>query len=217
MPDLAEQIISAVEEGDFGSVRATVAASLRQVVSRPDEFEAVWHPLGFMYIKLNKHQRKTLRLHIWLKDSPKINLATSIIHNHIWNLISYVLCGKIINHNLELDYETSIPNYRIYEISYIDQVNMLYPTDSLVGYKIVNTSYHQVGNKYVIKAGDFHYTEPGGSDVTATIVVADTVTNVPPKSLGPIIPAAHRMERLRANVYEIRSAAQVVLSSINNP
>lgn len=217
MIDVAGQAICAIEEGDFESVKARLASLLKKIISRPSEFEAVWHPLGFMHIKLNENQRKALRLHIWLKDSPKIDLPTSLMHNHNWNLMSYVLCGSIINHTLEVDYETSTPTHKIYEVFYIDQVNMLYPTNSIVTYKTVNSSYYESGNKYTIGAGDFHYTELGNSDdLTSTIVVADTVTTGPPKSLGPIASVSHRMERFRASAYEIEKAAKSILSSIGS-
>src|SRR5919106_6168094 len=132
-----EQIMHNIEYGnDLEGIKLKLTEIFHSIAYRSCDFEAVWHPLGQMYIKLGKFDKKTLRLHIWLRKKPKIDLLTSPIHNHTWFLTSYILCGSIINRDIECIYQPSIPTHRMYEIIYEGQLNILYPTDLLVSYKV---------------------------------------------------------------------------------
>jgi hypothetical protein len=212
----AEQIMHNIERGqDLKNVKLKLAEIFNSIVSHPCDFEAVWHPLGQMYIRLGKVNKKTLRLHIWLGQKSKVDLLTSPIHNHIWFLTSYILCGSIINHDIECIYQPPNPTHRMYEITYEGHLNILRPTDLLVSYKVKSSVQFNPGDRYTINVGDFHYTQLATTNVAVTAAVTEDIATTPPISLGPIQGQIYRMIRPKCLPDEISKAGQAVLSALD--
>lgn len=199
----------------LSGIRSHAVELLSVIASTPSDFDAVWHPLGFMYVNLYSTERRTLRLHIWLSEGQKNAPETSTIHNHIWGLTSYILCGSIINHNVECAYQKGPFTHRIYEISYDKQINILTPTKSLVRCKSSCSTILKPRDVYTLEPGRFHYTVLAkGVEVAATLVVAEELSTGSPQSLGPIEESVFRMERVRCNSNEVSNAASVVLAQL---
>lgn len=211
MENSRDRILNCLASGGRESeLKVEIARMLDEVLSCPAEFDIVWHPLGFMYIKLLKSERHSLRLHIWTQEQPLYSQVMSPIHNHIWNLQSYVLCGTIINHSVQIDFKPDVYTHRIYKITYNNNLNILTPTSTLVAYKIISSARFHSGERYTVASGDFHLTETAGKRTVATLVLSEDVESVPPQSLGPIVADEYRMTRLPCDLQSIRRAVFAV-------
>ncbi len=62
-------------------------------------FRALRHPLGFLYVQLDRRADSVLRLHLWPDVSRWEVLTTSPYHMHAWDLTSYVHRGENHQHD----------------------------------------------------------------------------------------------------------------------
>lgn len=74
------------------------------VVPNLEQFDAQWHPLGFMSFKLGTlPDFGTLRLHIWPEGLRRESPRGPKIHDHAWHLSSLVLAGTYIDTLYEVE------------------------------------------------------------------------------------------------------------------
>jgi hypothetical protein len=207
-------IINSIESGDnLGNTRLKIIEIMQDILQKPADFEATWHPLGFVHVSLGNFENKNLRLHIWREDGKKSPLLTSSIHNHIRDLTSFVLLGKIRNNYINCYPEAENPSHRVYQVIYDGRVNLLKPTSTLIAYEKVESAVFMSPEQYIIKSGEFHYTELL-SQIAVTVVVAEKTTDSPPQTLGPIEKNSFRMSRILVSPPELRRNMQEILPLI---
>lgn len=114
------------------------------------------HPLGFYYCRLFDNGENQIRLHIWEPGYPvKKDL---FIHDHYYDLCSWVLCGKILDFSYSVEKTIEISEFTKFTSSYINgnDIRTLNRTDE---YQKVNRSLERLlvkGEKYIIPKGTFH-------------------------------------------------------------
>lgn len=128
--------------------------------------QAEEHPLG-MFVVYFRQETFTLRLHIWKPSTSLFRDGLGTIHDHIWDLESYVLRGTISHRVFDLakdndgvqlwghDYESQ----RIHKLE--ESVLPILRTEKLI----------PAGGRYFLPAGEFHQTEPM-TDLAITLVKA---------------------------------------------
>ncbi|MBV1883883.1 MAG: hypothetical protein KUG82_19745 [Pseudomonadales bacterium] len=113
-----------------------------------------WHPLGFVMCKLSQENEKNIRLHIWPNSSEHVQEPQWLIHDHMFDLKSWVLSGKI--ENIEYEIASDFPIYSIYQASYEQDKSILHRTEQDLSIKVKNKSVVSSGQIYEIASGILH-------------------------------------------------------------
>jgi len=134
--------------------------------------EGIWHPLGFLNIKI-KYDREVVRLHIWNTKTQSRN--SNLIHNHHWDLHSYVICGTLRNITYQIVDECYEQKFRINQVEYHGLTNRIIPTNRVVSVQIHSVGEYSPGEFYRIDAGVFHCSELVANFPIATLVFEESV------------------------------------------
>ncbi len=200
----------------LGPHKGLVHGVLEDVLTTPHSVEAVWHPNSFMYLKLNRHNNSTLRLHIW---SPDIKEYTGLgwpIHNHIWALTSYVVCGYLENHVYQVERDTAAPTHKLYKIEYDGRVNRLRATNTFVLCTTASIDKIAEGTVYRLAPDIFHSTSTPSDETIATFVLAEEGYGKNPQVLGDVEGAEnYTMERELCSDEAVKQAISLVLQRIS--
>ena len=105
---------------------------LDKIYRNPERWTAILHPLGFMVVDLAQLGKKSIYLHIWIKNITEPYLATSKVHRHPGRLASFLLCGSMVNYSVEINCNPSTYTHRIYKILHRGNTDCLMPTEQLV-------------------------------------------------------------------------------------
>jgi len=170
------------EEEDCHSLDALIREQLQLSSIKLLNFKK--HPLGFFYIKLFENKINALRLHLWLKGTKPQNKHL-LIHNHNFNLYSYVFWGKIINTNYKIQLNNGLEGSPIYEASYDSTYSYLRKTifNGII-LKIENKTVKQ-GKFYSVLYPDFHKSSIGMADFSITLAIThQTKSNNLPQILS---------------------------------
>ncbi|RFU60822.1 hypothetical protein [Bacillus sp. V59.32b] len=146
-----------------------------------------WHPLGFVHSKLcNIPNIGDLRLHVWLDGFRSTQLPHMPIHDHIFNVNSFILTGTVTNHIYELGTDNG-HKYRAFEAEYNNGGSLLIPTEVLLTCSLKSSTVHNKGDFYIVEKGIFHETTVEEGNFAATLVIATEKDETKqPKILGPI-------------------------------
>lgn len=183
------------------------------------EITAVWHPLGFMMMRLAAVPHGSLRLHVWPGYCPSDVRAGGRIHEHRWGLASYVICGALRNLVAEIsDAEgaigaTSVDVHQLAEIRHLGLEDLVQPTGSYVVPKTVSAKAYAPGDRYYLAPRIFHSTDLLATPC-ATLVGETTGTGGPSRSLGSCAPTAARSARAVVHRRELEIALGDVLNEI---
>ena len=159
----------------------------------------IWHPLGFILCKLSEDGDRKIRLHIWPNNNDRMQKPAWLIHDHMFDLKSWVVAGKI--ENTEYSLTEGKPNYRVYNARYEKDSSVLYRSDRLICLSKNKKSLLNVGEIYEVPSGVLH--QSVSSSESTSLTVCET-TNQP--SISPIIAGeingAGRYSYTRAQVDE---------------
>lgn len=189
------------------------AALVSELLAEPDAATAVWHPLGFVHVKPWSSGAASLRLHVWpmqVRPAP----AVSPIHDHVWDLVSQVLCGELVNHIGVLRPAPGARDQRAL-VGYIGTDNVVEPTGEAVRWEEERAERLRRGDRYRVPPGTFHYTEPGRQRPLATVVLARVVTEGPPQTLLPVGAPPHRTTRAPCSSDDLRRELERVREALS--
>lgn len=148
-----------------------------------------FHPLGFMYSKIHKFQNNdSLRVHIWSKENYKQEPLMDI-HNHFYNVNSFVYQGCIINRlygTSDVESESDA-THSIYSGTYLNNdKRVLTRTDRKKKLWIEKEMIIRQGNLYEISKSQIHSGSTCTEEFTLTIVYTENEGNPNPLVFGPI-------------------------------
>jgi hypothetical protein len=126
----------------------------------------VWHPLGFLMCKLSQEEGRNIRLHIWPDNNDKVQEPAWLIHDHLFELKSWVLAGSI--ENIEYEVVPGKSNYSIYHASYEHNRSILNRTEKTVN--IIER------NRFVVDAGDVYQVATGVLHQSVSLYSGTAVT-----------------------------------------
>ena len=117
------------------------------------------HPLGFYYCRLFLSSSEQVRLHIWAPDY--IKKQDLFIHDHYYDLCSWVLCGTIRDYAYSVKPSNVPTQHIVYTSGYhADQnIRTIAPTSE---YKLVSVEAERLivaPKKYFISRETFHANE----------------------------------------------------------
>lgn len=167
-----------------------------------------WHPLGFVHSKLCYIPNiGDLRLHVWLEGFRNTQLPHMPIHDHIFNVNSFILSGTVTNHIYEVGNGNDNGHlYRTYEAQYKNVGSLLSPTEELLTCRLKSSAVHSKGDFYIVKKEIFHETTVEVGNFAATLVIATERDDTKkPKILGPIKSQEYFYSREKCNepIFEI--------------
>jgi hypothetical protein len=134
---------------------------LRQLAQDPDRCVAMRHPVGFVHVALPQLSGHTARLHIWPSPNSEPQHPDWRVHSHQWHLRSYVLVGRVVNVEHQVEVDAAGAN-RLYEVLYIEGTSVLRSTDRRVICRRGAESTEDAGSTYEVARGCFHTTYSPG-------------------------------------------------------
>jgi hypothetical protein len=174
------QIIEELGSGE-PPVAKVVARALE--VSRP-EYNVMWHPLGFIHVKFVDARFANWRLHLWpLRGNPQKPFFE--MHNHIFDLSSLVIAGKLENTTYAIDGDSQA-THSIYEVRYTASGSTLARTQCPVRCRLDSRATKKAGQTYGIKRGTFHSTRRLGGNAAISFVTMSNTVSTPPLVLGQL-------------------------------
>lgn len=150
--------------------------------------EVKLHPLGFLCFPAFRSDEYGCCVHAWLPGAPRAENPTSDLHMHTFDMISRVLAGTVINHELDLDFDVE-PTHRIYAIDKggNEDVDVFSPTAVLTAAKYRPLEKFGPGQQYAIKRGRYHTADDTVNDeYTVTFMLAENWEDEPQRTLVPL-------------------------------
>lgn len=133
--------------------------------------EFIWHPLGFIFCKLSEEGLRKIRLHIWPSNNDRMQNPAWLIHDHLFELKSWVIAGEI--ENTEYSVTDGEPNYTIYNAKYENNKSVLYKTDKNLCLNISHKAAVIFGDTYRVPFGVFH--QSISISKTTSLTVCETI------------------------------------------
>lgn len=177
---------------------------------------AVLHPLGFLCFPLLRAVGSGVCVHVWLphRDEFAPPLETTSVHSHSWDLLSYVLHGRIGNELVSTEpAEPPDATHRVYEIHSAHGADRVVPTSRCVRSHRREIRYAGADEVYQLAGGEFHSSvvDEARDEGAATVLLADERGGVD-RALGPVRARAFEpVRRLHAPAALSALAARSVL------
>jgi hypothetical protein len=185
---------------------------LTEIAQGRRELIAVRHPLGFVCLPVYRQDEYGVCIHVWTVAVPPARSTTSTVHSHSWDLVSFVLYGRVGNRRVRVVDDPRRATARVFEVYSQGDVDEIRATPRLV--HLVEES-HRVagpGDLYRLRAGEFHATVVPGEE--AATVVLGRARSVVDLSLGPPDTPSHRLSRQLCSTKETIVAARVVMDRL---
>lgn len=195
--------------------RDLALAVLRAVCARTTAPPAVRHPLGFVCVPLHRGPDTGLCLHMWPPGAgERAAPTTSPMHAHSWDLLSWVVCGRLGNRIIAVRDEPDHPTHRLFRVVSGGGRDELRATGRLVACTPGAEEWTPAGRPYEIPAGAFHTTSSPEHRNAASIVLARTRPGAADLSLGRIGLETHRVDRSGSTAGETIDMARAVLDQM---
>jgi hypothetical protein len=137
------------------------AVLLEQLRAGMSEVDATRHRLGFIhmcpfhegdaFLRPFHEGDAFLRLNIWPRDgqAPAEHLGASPIHDHLWDLVSQVLCGHLGNHLVQvLAGSREHCSHRVGSVEYRGRRNTIAASEDYVSWRNSDIQIVHAGERY---------------------------------------------------------------------
>jgi hypothetical protein len=163
-----------------------ISKSCDLIIGHLGKQNLILHPLGFYYCNLFDFcNGEKIRIHIWSDKGKRINPLMDI-HNHYYNVVSYVFRGSVYNtlYNVK---ETKPYTHSLYEGSYdksgkriLKKTNKKFNLNPLKKQRVAE------GELYIIDKSEVHKGEVLESEFSITFVFTEKPINPNPQVFGKI-------------------------------
>jgi len=152
-----------------------------------DSYTPKWHALGFIHCKLASFSQGTLRLHIWPPVERHSQEQSDKIHDHIFSLTSFVICGSVKNEIFEIsEVSEDAASNQCYEVKYFPNGASLQPTGNYYNKSLKHKDDVKKNEHYVVMSGDLHQSSTPNGALVATLVATYDHIESAPRLLGSI-------------------------------
>ncbi|MCW2914441.1 MAG: hypothetical protein JWN52_2509 [Actinomycetia bacterium] len=186
---------------------------LEDVATGKRMIEAIRHPLGFLCLPVERRGQLGVCLHLWSPLLAHADTTTSQVHCHSWELISFVLYGRLSNVLAAIGEGTT---HRVFEVISHGDLDEIRATERTVRYVPGAAQTHRAGDTYTLPAGVFHSTVVEAGHEAATVALGRTgmagCGHGPISgdlSLGPPGTPSHRVGRQRCDAAETARTARL--------
>ena len=158
---------------------------LNEMIFNINHYPGYWHPLGFVkYTIMDWTSSVKLRLHIWPDWDRRGNLKKNWIHNHEYDINSFILCGKLFNKTYKLCIEGECKQYRVFRVAYNESKSDLITTNNFYDIAYEKTYELYQGSFYTINKWDFHVSDVPQGQIVSTILINTEKEETSPEVLG---------------------------------
>ena len=169
---------------------------------------AIRHPLGFICLPVARHGECGVCVHVWTEHPAKVQLTTSPMHSHSWDLLSYVLYGEVRNQLVQVEDAPATPSHRVFEVHSHGDADEIRRTARLVHCEPGSSQSTISGGSYQLAAGEFHMTVVAAQ--AATVVLGRGRAGTLDLSLGSLSTPTHRVPRQRCAPSETARLARAL-------
>ncbi len=193
------------------------AAALEDVTSGRSELRAIHHPLGFFCLPVLRDGDEGVCVHVFEPGaSDPVELTTSPVHCHSWELTSFVLYGEVGNLRSRVSQDAVQPTHRVFQVdSSPSGVDEIRPTSRLVRCEPGPEETSARGQVYRLPAGAFHSTVVPKGSAAATLVLGRSLPRHTDLSLGPVNGTGHRVVRHTCDAAQTARTARSALRRIH--
>jgi hypothetical protein len=214
------------------TIRPWSADMLRAITEGRRALSAAVHPLGFTCLPVLREGRHGVCVHAWLPGQPAARPTTSPVHAHSWDLVSYVLLGRLRNelphvtHAPDLGAQPDAPSgtqpstddlWRVLEIRSRGDTDDIVPTRRLVHCRAGESALNVRDDVYQVPAGTFHSSVADSTEPTVTVVIGSSVPGGADLSLGRPGTQPHRIRRNRRGQAETAALARTIIEEYWRP
>lgn len=151
--------------------RSHRVALIKQIICDLPKLNPVWHPIGFILIKLEESSECVIRLHIWPAILKNPQSTNNPIHDHVYEIESTIMCGKIGCTNYQIEHDSDDKsNLKLSTVTYTEDGSTLHQTDEHVLISKTNIRWYKEGETYHIERGKFHESIISENELTCTLV-----------------------------------------------
>ena len=144
--------------------------------------QPLWHPLGFVSCVIRKEESVlTTRIHYWPKLERRTKNPNWPIHNHTYDLSSYILDGQVRDTQYRL---TVGDDYVVYLVSYFEQNSTITRTEKQTSVETTINTLRTSGEEYSVPLGVFHQTNVLINESAMSLVVLSNFADDKPHVLG---------------------------------
>lgn len=192
-------------------VPAICRRALSEIAGGRRELRAARHPLGFLCLPVYRDGERGVCVHVWSAAVPPAQTTTSPVHSHSWDLMSFVLYGRVRNTLLDVADDPVAATHRIFEIHSRGDVDEIRSTARCVRSLTARQYAAGPGGTYQVPIGRFHASAVDRGSEAATVVLGHSRPTATDLSLGPLDAPSHRVRRQRCGTRETAEAAKMVL------
>jgi len=197
-------------------VPATVLTTMKEIALGHRKMTAIRHPLGFVCLPVQRRGAYGICVHLWMEQRPELELTTSPMHSHSWDLLSYVLYGEVRNQLVRVSDAPRDPTHRLFEVHSAGDTDEIRPTQRLVRCAPGPVESAGAGSSYHLAAGEFHMTVVPGAAEAATVVLGHARDGTVDLSLGDPDMPKHRVSRQPCSARETAYAAGLVARRLSD-
>ncbi|MFG2490773.1 hypothetical protein OHT20_38620 [Streptomyces caniferus] len=203
--------------GETAVLFGAAVAALEDVTSGRRELRAVYHPLGFFCLPVLRDGDEGVCVHVFEPGtSDRVELTTSPVHCHSWELTSFVLYGEVGNLRSRVCQDPVQPTHRVFQVhSSPSGVDEIQPTSRLVRCEPGPEQTSARGQVYRLPAGAFHSTVVPSGSTAATLVLGRSLPRHSDLSLGPVDGTGHRVVRQTCDAAQTARTARSALRRIH--
>lgn len=195
---------------------ARVLAAMQDIAQGHRKMTAIHHPLGFVCLPMQRRGAYGICVHLWTEQRPDLELTTSPMHSHSWDLLSYVLYGEVRNQLLQVADAPDDPTHRLFEVHSDGDTDEIRPTARVVRCAPGPVESTCAGGTYQLVAGEFHMTVVPGAAEAATVVLGRARRDVVDLSLGSLHARRHRVSRHQCTAQETAQAATLIAQRLTD-
>jgi hypothetical protein len=189
------------------------AEMLADIAGGRRDLAALHHPLGFICLPVIRLGDDGVCVHIWSADQASAGPTTSQRHSHSWDLVSYVLYGRVRNETVALADDPVSPTYRVFQVRSQGNVDQIIATDRRVRHSVTAVDVHESGAVYTLRAGVFHATEIFGGEA-ATVALGRVRPGESDCSLGALDLRTHSVRRRYLDRWATAAAARAAAAQL---
>lgn len=182
------------------------------LLGRP-ALSAVRHPLGFFCLPVVREGDLGVCIHVWTSVLPVATVTTSTVHCHSWDLVSFVLYGRVTQTLLDVEVAADGPE-QLFEVVSGDDIDELVPTGSRVRCHHRERRVTSANASYRLAAGQFHSSLVEGGHEAATVVLG-RAQGCADLTVGPSHTGLHRVRREVCPAPETARLAQLAIENLD--
>lgn len=155
----------------------------RIVVALQDELLPVWHPLGFIHVKLAAPSAdQTYRLHLWPSEHRHPDEQSDKVHDHLFNVCSKVVCGEVRNVRYSF-LPSASGDWRELRVRYGKTQSEIYETGQRGSLLEIESNLISAPALYSVPRFELHETIPIRSRDALTVVRTDAAAVYEPRAI----------------------------------